>query len=436
MRLAIRLIVFGLVSLRGTCRVAALLAGKFTDRFPCHVAVQMWVLRFGLYKLTQPLARRDDWIYIIDYTIDFGAKKCLVVLGITLEDFRKCNCHPGHSDMEMISIEVHKKTSARIVLDALGRATARTGIPAEIVSDHGSDIKKGIELFLETHPQVNYTYDVTHKTAVLLKRHLKPDDHWQQFVKKACDSKRASVHTELAFLAPPKPRDKARWQNLEAHLDWAEKVLKLAGRDPQRSHSDRKMPHIDQKKFEKTFGWVRDFRNQFVEWRSMLNLLQAAKTEVKKNGIRKESAGSFKKAIIDIELYTDRLRQMAGELEDYLKEESAIPALSKVKEKKAPWLGCSDIIESVIGKYKSFSARTPMKEVGKTVLTMPVFTSKVTSSEVTEAMREISVADLEQWLEENIGQSLFAARKRTFDDVKPKKPMKNFIEKPPKAVGF
>ena len=45
--------------------------------------------------------------------------------------------------------------------------------------------------------------------------------------------------------------------------------------------------------------------------------------------------------------------------------------------KSEPMLGCSDIIESIIGKYKSFSAKTPMKEIGKTVLTIPVFTTDI-----------------------------------------------------------
>ena len=56
--------------------------------------------------------------------------------------------------------------------------------------------------------------------------------------------------------------------------------------------------------------------------------------------------------------------------------------------------GCSDVIESVLGKYKTFSAKSPMKEVGKAVLTIPIFTSTVDHNEVKIAMESISSKDL------------------------------------------
>ncbi len=432
--LAIQLVIFGLTSLRGACRAAAILVDKFKDDFPCHVAVQTWVMRFGLYRLTKALKHRNDWIYVLDYTIDFGAKKCLVILGMTLESFREHKCCPIHQDMETISIEIHSKTCAATVRDAIARASIRTGIPAQIVSDHGSDVKKGIELFLENHPQTKYTYDVTHKTAVLLKRHLKQDNLWQQFVEKACASKRASVHTKLAFLAPPKPKDKARWLNLDAHIEWAERLLILGNKNPDQRRQD--VPEFDQEKFEEIFGWLREFKNHFAEWRCMLDLLTAAKDEVKLNGISRKSAGNFEKRIAHMQFHTERLCQLKEQLLTYMVDEGAVPKKSSVEEKEGPWLGCSDIIESVIGKYKNFSARTPMKEVGKTVLTIPAFTSSVTPAEVKQAMQEVSTEDLKNWLDENVGESLFAARKKAFFVAKTEKSVKIFPEMPEKAANF
>ena len=105
-------------------------------------------------------------------------------------------------------------------------------------------------------------------------------------------------------------------------------------------------------------------------------------------------------------------------------------------EKDQPWLGSSDIIESVFGKYKNFSARTPMKDVGKSVLSIPVFTSDVTLSEVKEAMENVSMRDLRGWLAENVGDTLLARRKRAFNYLETKKPVKKKAIKLPKAAGF
>ncbi len=432
--LAIRLVLFGLTSLRGSCRVAAVISSWFKGGFPCHVAVQNWVMRFGLYRLTRPLERRSDWIYILDYTIEFGARKCLVLLGITLESFRNCGCRPSHHDMEVLSVEIHRKACAEAVLKALENAVHRTGVPAQIVSDHGSDIKKGVELFIEKNPDTRYTYDITHKTAVLLKHHLKNDADWQRLVKQTCATKRATVHTELAFAAPPKPRDKARWLNLDSHLDWAEKVLAFAGGKEEMRCDKSVVGPVDWKKFEEKFGWLREFKPQIAEWRKMLDLLQVAKDEIKHNGLSGQSVQLFEKNIAGINLDTERLRHLKIELLTHMRTESAVMATAGQDDE--PWLGSSDIIESVFGKYKNFSARTPMKEVGKTVLMIPAFTSDVTLSEVKQAMETISTKKIQEWIDENVGDTLFAKRKRAFGGAEIKKSVKKKSENLPKAAGF
>jgi hypothetical protein len=78
------------------------------------------------------------------------------------------------------------------------------------------------------------------------------------------------------------------------------------------------------------------------------------------------------------------------------------------------FLGTSDVIESVFARYKNFSARTPMKGVGKTVLTIPAFLSQITSQKVGEALRCCPNKNVTQWLDTNIGQSVFAQRTKAF----------------------
>jgi hypothetical protein len=50
------------------------------------------------------------------------------------------------------------------------------------------------------------------------------------------------------------------------------------------------------------------------------------------------------------------------------------------------WLASSDIIESVFGQYKTFTARGPLKEVGRLVLLIPAFLSELTAPAIREAM--------------------------------------------------
>jgi len=336
--------------------------------------------------------------------------------------------------MEVLAVEIHRKACATNVLAALKTASHRTGEPAQIVSDHGSDIKKGVELFIEENPGIKYTYDITHKAALLLKQHLKDDPNWQRLVKQTCATKRAVVHTDLAFVAPPKPRDKARWLNLDSYLDWAEKVLAFADGREKNRHDETNDDAVDWEKFEEKFGWLREFRPQLREWRTMLDLLQAAKDEIKLNGLRPKSAEQFEKAVAETQLDSERLRCLKDQLLNHIRTESILTTTTN--ERDQPWLGTSDIIESILGKYKNFSARTPMREVGKTVLTMPVFTSDVTLSEVKEAMESISTKDLREWIKENVGDTLFARRKRAFHCLETQTTVNKCIDKLPKAASF
>ncbi|MBF0433270.1 MAG: hypothetical protein HQK83_18460 [Fibrobacteria bacterium] len=75
------------------------------------------------------------------------------------------------------------------------------------------------------------------------------------------------------------------------------------------------------------------------------------------------------------------------------------------------WLGTSDIIESIFGKYKNFSARSTMKGIGKIILTIPVFTSKITSGNIKTALETTSNYRLKNWIHKNIGTSFFSKRK-------------------------
>jgi hypothetical protein len=77
-------------------------------------------------------------------------------------------------------------------------------------------------------------------------------------------------------------------------------------------------------------------------------------------------------------------------------------------------LGSSDIIESVFGRYKGFSGKTPMKEVGRAVLAIPVFTGKFDAAEVRTAMESVPAKDVDDWLRQNIGESFLSKRKRAF----------------------
>ena len=79
-----------------------------------------------------------------------------------------------HHDLEVLGIEVLDTTKGEIIESLINHLAKIVGKPLQIISDHGSDLKKGIQLYLTKNPGVIYTYDFTHPVALHLKKRMRP----------------------------------------------------------------------------------------------------------------------------------------------------------------------------------------------------------------------------------------------------------------------
>ena len=103
----------GLLSLRGVKRTFSIFNPYCQCGYPSHEVVQNWVMRYGLYQLKKPPERRDDWIFILDHSIEFGKKQCLLVIGIPLEKFRKNNYKSRHKDMTVLATDIIESATGK-----------------------------------------------------------------------------------------------------------------------------------------------------------------------------------------------------------------------------------------------------------------------------------------------------------------------------------
>ena len=393
-------------------------------KVPSHVSIQNWVLKCGSAGLSSLAERRTDWVFILDHMVEFGTQKCFLVLGMPLGEFRKNQCQVKHADVRVIGVVVADKMNAAKVTAALTEFSKTSGVPVQIVTDHGSDIKKGVEDFIAASPiKPVYTYDITHKAAIILKWLLKDCPVWERFVRQCVEAKRLVLQTELGHLAPPKPSDKARWLNLDAYANWGQAVaahMAEARLDPERS--------AEAERLTKFFGWIDGFAPDLIRWGQVVKTLQAVKTEVKLNGLNRASAGRLTERLA---AFNGGAADVATELCRFLDQESsALPDDEK-------WLGTSDIIESVFGKYKRFSQRATIKGIGKMVLTIPAFTGQMDMAKVGDAMESVKCVDVAQWIHNNLGTSLFAKRRKAIGaKLKSKCTVKFPVENFKKAASF
>lgn len=408
---AVQLVTRALTSLRGASKCLDIFSDVCPTAVPSHTAIQNWVLQYGLSELMRPVEQRGDWIFVLDHTIEFGPQKCLVILGITQEELLKTNEPVTHQQLRTLLIEISATTNSERVRKRLEELVAKSGIPVQIVSDHGSDLKKGIQDLCGKYPSIRYTYDITHKCGLLLKQALDHDILWRRFLEHYSYAKRKCVHSRFAFLAPMRLQDKSRWMNLDICVSWATKILEFKENMPDKIRA----LHLDRngfaKSFQEIFGWVDGFSERIQRWNSILDVISVARDEVKSNGLRTDTAHRFHQKIQELQGDTYQsppVRKLINDLEAFVGRQT------KTISESQKFLGTSDIIESVFAKYKCFSARTPMKGVGKTVLTIPAFLSNITSEKVADALRNSPNKNVTRWLNANIGRSVFAQRAKAF----------------------
>ena len=458
-----------LTSLRGVQQTFELFAQYWAIPTPSFSNIRRWVLRLGLYELQREREYRTDWIFILDLTIELGEAKCLVILGIPQFRWDVIVRHEQrglqHQDVEVLDIEILHPSNGKEIERVLNQVSTRVGVPVQILSDHGSDLKKGVELYLSDKPKVIYTYDVTHWLALQLKVELASDERFQSFVQK-CNQCRAQLQqTELAGLMPPSQRTKARYFNVDRLVDWAQQILRYQQRndfshlsneftidthalevlalalDPTpyaqlaqlkgstyANHSvfiDTLSQHLEpqvfetnaqlisqvasvgRRRFQQKLGWLQDYQADLNTYSQMVEFTHRLEHQLKHQGINSNSLSTFIETTPPRQL-SPRLQNFYSKFIPYLLEEG-----DKVPQDKS-LLATSDIIESLFGKYKLFSAKSCLKEIGPMILTIPLCTVQITTDLVKQAMETIRGIDVEQWLRQGLGQSMLSKRKDMF----------------------
>jgi hypothetical protein len=380
------------------------------NKVPSYNTIRQWVGRIGLYELQRNKEIREDRTWIIDLSLELSTEKCLVILGVSqqylLEKVWGEERGLKHEDVELLHIEIMKSTQGELIEDVLNKLGEKVGKPRQIISDQGSDLYKGIKLYLQKNQGIIYTYDITHQLALLLKKELKEDEEYQSYLKKCNQCRQELQQTKLAFLRPPIQRSKSRYFNLDELINWGEKTI-LYLKSEKRRKREKESEKLDFKRLNSKLGWLLKYEKSLKIWNSMLIMSRIIESKLKKEGLHQQSLLEFKQTFPKLSLnpQMDNLRE--GIIR-YLEKES------KVVKGKSPILASSDVIESIFGKYKFFSNRGPLKEIRRMILLIPLLTINITRDLIKEAFKNIKNLELKKWEEEIFGQSMLSKRRMLF----------------------
>ncbi len=380
----------------------------YAEDIPSPTTVRTWLLRVGLYQLQRPLEHSGDWAWIVDHTVQIGELKCMLVVGLRLSVWQhQADRRLSYEDVDLIGLWPVRTSTGEVVDEQLESAVARTGLPRVVISDEGADLHRGLALFQQRHTEetsgqaLDWIYDIKHKTASLLKRELANDEVWTAFSQRANQMKRQVQQTELAFCNPPQQRGKARYMNVDTLLAWGLKVLAWLD-EPRPTGRD-----LDADRIEAKLAWLRDYREPLESWQQAMSVVGVVETLVRREGYHANSAAELRELLPPVE--PDSLAARLSERLSAFVDDQA----SRAREgERLP--GSSEVLESIIGKYKRLQGECGQFGVTGMLLSVGAFVGRLTLASIRTALSTISGPALKSWETTHLGTTIQSQRKRAF----------------------
>ncbi len=392
-------------------RIAAPLLPSGTP--PSANGGQFWLLRLGLYELTRRKEPADDWVWLIDHTIQTGKGKCFLVAGVRLSAWNALReaalrVAPDesfalrHQDLSVFLIELMESSTAEGVRQQLEALSAQTGItPCALLSDQGADVRRGAELFCQSAARGTVVvFDIAHAVANAIKRQLNGDPAWERFLSDANQFKTQVRQTACAFLMPPELKNKARWMNLEPLIAWSRRVAEFLA-DPQ-AGLDKAQAGMDAETLQRKLGWITQHAESIARWSEMMAAAGIILKYIRNQGYHSRA---YRELQLRLRAFrSGPARAVVDECLNFIRQQSEQSAGQRV-------LGSSEVLESLIGKGKHIQGLNK-NGYTKSILGLAAAVTDQSIQTLQAAFSAVKVADVVSWTRTHLGLSLQAQRQR------------------------
>lgn len=357
-------------------------------KVPTHATILLWVKKYGYFKLNTANDFANDWVIILDESVQFGQNRLLLVYGIRQSkiDFTRPLNYKDLTPLSLISKSSWKGDDIKGQLEDIEKKVGRI---CYAVADYGNPIKKAIKML-----DIPHVYDITHCISLILEHIYKEDQEFKEYTKQLAHLRGAQSLGKMSHVLPPAQRASARFMNLKPISDWGVAVLKLLD-----DRTDGFIPEKENLKWVDVYG---DLIKELALLNQTINKIQLI---LKTSGLSKTSV----EACIGIlsKGTTKRFIQFKQEMIKYFNDVLSTSKFDQV-------LCCSDIIESSFGKYKNYLQANPMIGITNLSLSLAAFTGSLASEEIMEAFQTTQVNDIKKWTETNIGQTTLSKRLNVF----------------------
>jgi hypothetical protein len=217
--------------------------------------------------------------------------------------------------------------------------------------------------------------------------------------------------TPLAALMPPQQRSKARYMNLDVLVHWATESLLRLDRPKALRKAGLKVRRVEEK-----LGWLRKFVPQVRRWGEMLSVIGAAEHYVRHEGLHAKAAEELAAVLPTSTIpAVQRLRKQLLEF---------IAVEGQQAREGERLLGSSEVLESIIGKFKHVAGERGQHGLTGMVLSLGALVGNPAVATVQAAMTETTTTEVWNWCHSHLGATVQSVRQRIRQTLHPEQNQK------------
>ena len=393
------------ISYRNISTIFGILQGFFDfpeSAVPSANTIQNWTDKVG-YNLLEKGDKSflgTEVVAIVDESFQVGNIKMLLILLTPLEKLTtKGLCF---SDVRIGYIGYSKSWIAPKIAAALAETVEKFDLKlAYVLGDEASNIVKSASL-----AGVAHVPDISHAIGTCISNTYGEKDAYTTFVKLISSYQCKGVNQPLSYLIPPNQRTKARFMNQHAMVDWATTVI-------------AKFEELNEK--EKVFfEALPAHKNMVKSLYYCLENAQKVSLWLKEEGFSVEMYDRIMLYLSDFSVFDDYHQEFIIHLKSYLEsykqsftqiflQEETIDITTEIvvekelKQDASPCDKrinvCSDVIESIFGKYKRMISNNKFAGVSYIALELPLFTISLNQlrKEIIPAIEAIKMSKIKRW---------------------------------------
>ena len=381
----------------GSLRCAAATAGFYAELMGWHYSapswktISNWVNRCGLYAKNLTHELTGEYVGILDASIQIGKEQLLLLLGVKA-DAVALGRPLRIEDVSVLGMEVQSSWTGASVADFIRRNMhLRPGVTLSyVICDQGTNLLAALKSL-----GLPWVSDCSHVMMNLAKKLFKDDKALSRLCAKVGTLRQQLTLTDWSFLLPPSLRDKDRFLRIFTLVTWMERI------------DGYSLPASIRARLSCCKGvWLRLRLSQFYR------LLAITAGLLKSRGLSPETYTEWR---ANVDQYSKTQHVMTRQAKAFIAAMEAYFAGYAEWYKEGPLLCCSDIIESIFGRYKN---KGGMKAISADVLSIALYNQPISLQFIQQAMKTVTGPQLEEWQKNNVCDNRFGLRKRMEKELK------------------